>query len=232
VAIANDKKHHILSRGITRPVIEGTLTDTSPIKRYFILPTPTFAIGLFIASISGGTVSIKAYTYDGDNEAEDKEVIDLGSYSTATSDVVITKSTRCLSRVRVEVTYTGTVDMRLMIRPLEADSTRDESAFVELTKDTSQQFNTIEAVRTQMTTTATQINVPDDAEYVWVKVIDPTKILWVGNSSSITANGADSYPVQAGEYYKFHLTSGNTNDLYGIVEEGTVYVYTLGGYNA
>ena len=69
------------------------------------------------------------------------------------------------------------------------------SSYVRTINDvTNSNFNTLGSVRTTITTTPTVINLPDDAEQVYLKHIETGYTIWVGEDATITAGGATAFP--------------------------------------
>jgi len=93
-------------------------------------------------------------------------------------------------------------------------------------------YNTAGAVRTDITTTATLIEVPESAEAVAIKHVDTGCVIWIGEDDTITAGGANAFPLSPGEILPLRLKAGNSNNLYGIVASETAYIYVLGAFNS
>ena len=96
----------------------------------------------------------------------------------------------------------------------------------------SQSFNSIGAVRTEVQTTATKIELPENSESVLLKHIATGAVIWIGQDENITANGQDVYPLTPGEPLLVSMKKGNSNNLYAIVESETAYIYAMGAFNA
>lgn len=53
-------------------------------------------------------------------------------------------------------------------------------------------------------------------------------IVWLGGSDSITAGGAGTFPLFAGQYLPLNLIKGNAAELYAIAASGTPGLYAAG----
>ncbi len=93
-------------------------------------------------------------------------------------------------------------------------------------------YNTLGSVRTLITTSATAIDVPDSAEAVSIKHLDTGGIIWIGEDNTITAGGANTFPLSPGQIVPVRLKKGNGNNLYGIVSSETAYIYALGAFDS
>jgi hypothetical protein len=97
---------------------------------------------------------------------------------------------------------------------------------------TNSNFNTLGSVRTTITTTPTAINIPDDAEQVYLKHIETGYTIWVGEDVTITAGGATAFPLSPGDTFPVRLRSGNDNSLYAVMASDTGYIYALGAFKS
>ena len=89
-------------------------------------------------------------------------------------------------------------------------------------------FNSIDVVKTTITTTATQINFPENANYVTLRHHSTTPIFIGGNSSVTTSNGQQ---VNENDVVEITVKAGNSNEIYGIVSTGTVVITATGAEN-
>lgn len=88
--------------------------------------------------------------------------------------------------------------------------------------------NSVDVVQTTVDTSAVQIDVPEEASSVSIRHITEGTTLWVGNSSSITAGGAGTFPLLEGDIMEIDLIKGNSNEIYGILASGSITVYAIG----
>lgn len=102
------------------------------------------------------------------------------------------------------------------------------SARVSVEEDNSENYNTIEAVVTSVTTAATLIDIPENAKKVVLKNLSATTI-WIGQSSSITAAGSTSFPLIQNDSLTLDIAPGST-EMWAIVNAGSVSLYVLGLY--
>lgn len=87
--------------------------------------------------------------------------------------------------------------------------------------------NALQAVKTNVTTTATQIIMPDTkTDYIIRHVTDAT--VWIGDNSKITAAGSDVFPLLEGDILSVSMQAGGDNELYAIVASGSVDIYAAG----
>jgi len=93
-------------------------------------------------------------------------------------------------------------------------------------------YNSVGAVRTLITTTATLIDLPDDAESVSIKHLDTGGIIWIGEDNTITAGGSNAYPLSPGDPFLLRVKRGNSNNLWAIVSSETAYIYALGAFDS
>jgi len=93
-------------------------------------------------------------------------------------------------------------------------------------------YNTVGSVSTEITTTATLIEVPASAESVALKHVDTGGIIWIGEDNTITAGGANAFPMSPGEILPLRLKKGDGNNLYGIVASETAHIYVLGAFDS
>lgn len=89
------------------------------------------------------------------------------------------------------------------------------------------QPNAVDVAQTTVDTTATKIEMPDNATQVSLRH-DGTSTIWVGQDSNITAGGTDVFPMEAGDIMILDITKGNDNAIYAIVASGSVTVYAIG----
>ena len=96
----------------------------------------------------------------------------------------------------------------------------------------SETNNSLGSIRTNITTTPTFINVPDNAEQIYIKHVDTGAIIWIGDNNLITPGGADTFPISPGETMSFRVKKGNSNNIYGVVSSESAYIYVLGAFDA
>jgi hypothetical protein len=195
-----------------------------------LITSGTLIVGLLVEAISG-SVDVVVKTYEGDDSSSAVEILSWNNVSATTASWSIKKADLCLSRVIITVTYTNNTTLKVVLKSTDGGEST-EPRDVDVISDVSERVNTLEAVRTSLSTTATRVSTPANAEVMWIKHIDVDRIVWIGNSNAITAAGVDVFPLGAGEVYKLRLKAGDNNEVYAILEDGTSYIYVLGGYNA
>jgi hypothetical protein len=225
-----EQRHGILQKNIARPVIDETVTGAGTITREMLITSGTLIVGLLVEAISG-SVDVVVKTYEGDDSSSAVEILSWNNVTATTASWSIKKADLCLSRVIITVTYTNNTTLKVVLKSTDGGEST-EPRDVDVITDISERANTLEAIRTTLGTTATRVSTPTDAEVMWIKHMDTTRVVWVGNSSAITAAGSDVFPLGAGEVYKVRLRTGDNNEVYAILEDGVSYIYVLGGYNA
>lgn len=115
--VVSQSKPGILSKNITRPIIDEALTGSGTFTREFVVTTPSLNAGLKIEAISG-TLDVEITTYDG-NSSDGGYTIAKWAGKAATTDWDIKRSNNCLSRILVTVTYSDDVTFRLTLKPLD-----------------------------------------------------------------------------------------------------------------
>ena len=88
-------------------------------------------------------------------------------------------------------------------------------------------YNTFKAVKTTVTTSATFINVPEDATRIVIYHIEADETLWLGENAQITAGGTGTAPMQTNFTLELEVIKGNGNNIYGIVSSGSIDVYAI-----
>jgi len=88
-------------------------------------------------------------------------------------------------------------------------------------------FSSIEIASTAVTTTATQINTPDNCKNFY--------LIHKTHGSTLYVDGADvtssSYPLEEYEEMNFKsMQKDNGNEIYGIASTGTITVWAIGVY--
>lgn len=96
-------------------------------------------------------------------------------------------------------------------------------------KDSYLDVNILEPSVQRITTTAAIINVPENARHIRIKH-GGDRPVWIGNVSTIQPYGTNAYPLDNGEYIDIAVVVGNNNTIYGVVDEGYVDLFILGGY--
>lgn len=91
-------------------------------------------------------------------------------------------------------------------------------------------FNTFKAVKTNVTTAATKIDVPEDATRIIIYHVDANETLWLGDNKNITAGGDGTAPIEPGlnKGVNLEVIKGNSNSIYGIVSADDIDVYAIG----
>lgn len=88
--------------------------------------------------------------------------------------------------------------------------------------------NTTEAVQTVVTTTPVAIELPEGATEVTIRHIDQGVTVWIGEDENITPSGSDVFPLLEGDTYCVTLSKGNGNNMYAVVDSGSVTIYAIG----
>lgn len=96
------------------------------------------------------------------------------------------------------------------------------------TQKAARRFNTFNAAKTSVGTSATKINVPEDCTDFVLYHIETGETLWLGNSDTITTASTGIAPIPANFQVAMELIKGNDNNLYGVVSAGTIDVYAIG----
>jgi hypothetical protein len=229
MSYTGNTKHGILSTGKSQILIDEALsTPSSTASKEFAIIADGLVVGLYATSVTG-SATVKIKTYDGDTSKTPATLLTF-TVNSASTEWEVKRTDKCLSRVVVEVEYTSAIDLRVVGKPVISGTASEEAKLVSIESDTSKKANTAIAVRTLITTTATRIVTPDEAEYMRIKHIDTSRIVWIGSDASIVAGGSNTYPLGAGEVYEAHLYADDANEIYAITEEGQAYVYAIGGY--
>lgn len=103
----------------------------------------------------------------------------------------------------------------------------DKKVLAELRR--MRKFNTVEVVRTDITTTAKKIELPEDADFFHVYHADAVNTLYYGKDLSITTS-SKSAPLEQNRRLEIQLEKGNDNALFGIADAGTITVFAVGIY--
>jgi hypothetical protein len=88
--------------------------------------------------------------------------------------------------------------------------------------------NSFKAQRTTITTTATQIVMPDKSGKFYLKHNSSGVVIYIGSNAEITTTSEDVWPLAANETIEIDLKAGDANEIYGIVATSTAYIYAAG----
>jgi len=112
-------------------------------------------------------------------------------------------------------------------------TTKEQRKFVEsrgkcAVQTVSPVGNSFQAVRTQIGTTPTLINMPDKSGAFILKHVSSGVTIYIGNNESITTTSADVWPLAANETLSIELKAADGNEIYGVVASSTAYIYAAG----
>lgn len=115
--------HGILSSTATRPLVDETLVGQGTITRRFILPIGGIISSLYVRSIEG-QLDINMYTFSGDgSDASAKlKVLSYDSIIKPSGELLLKEAGSLLSNIEIEISYSGTVDLLLFVRPRNVPS--------------------------------------------------------------------------------------------------------------
>ena len=90
-------------------------------------------------------------------------------------------------------------------------------------------YNTIDPVKTTVTTSATLLDFPDTSDKFVLVHRQVDSVLYIGQTSAITADGARTFPIKANEFFPLNgIIKGDTNFFYGISANASITVYIVG----
>ena len=92
-------------------------------------------------------------------------------------------------------------------------------------------YNTLSPVKTNVTTSATFIKTPENCTKYTIYHTTSDKIVWLGGSNNINISDEAIAPLPANFPLKIDLTSSNDNNIWGIVESGSVDIFVIGWAN-
>lgn len=92
-------------------------------------------------------------------------------------------------------------------------------------------YNSFDALKTSITTSATKIEVPEGCQEIYVMHVSSGVTIWIGKDETITADGDNVFPLVENVPIKISLKKENENGLYGIVASGSESVYVGGAIN-
>ncbi len=101
-------------------------------------------------------------------------------------------------------------------------------AIKEIIESTS--FDSIEVVKTTVTTSAILIATPENSKSFSVFHSTPGATLSFGEDNQITAGGVTTAPLEYLARLEFSGAKSNGNNLWGIVASGSLVVYCVGNY--
>lgn len=90
-------------------------------------------------------------------------------------------------------------------------------------------YDTLDNTKTTVTTSATLLIFPDEADKFMLVHRDVDSFLYLGNDNTITVDGAGTCPIRAHEMIPLDgIIKGDGNDIYGISDSANITVYILG----
>ena len=89
------------------------------------------------------------------------------------------------------------------------------------------QVEEVEANTITVTTSPTFIEAPVGAYNIIIRHTTPGAIVWIGENDSISVGGGDVFPLLEGDTCNKILDDSDDNNIYAIVESGTVDVYVI-----
>lgn len=107
---------------------------------------------------------------------------------------------------------------------------RNRKVATQLENDKSGRVNTIEVVRTSITTVTKKIEIPEDASEVIIYHDTPGVKLYIGKDGTISAS-SNSAPLAENQELHLKIKPGVDLNFYGIASTGTITVYAIGKYN-
>lgn len=107
---------------------------------------------------------------------------------------------------------------------------RGKKRLLDIRLDTTRpsQNNLFQSKKTSITTSATKIILPEDVNKIFLTHITAATTVWLGETSSVTADGATAYPLRPDVPLELDVKKGNDVELYAIVASGSVSVYAGG----
>lgn len=84
------------------------------------------------------------------------------------------------------------------------------------------------ALKTNITTSATKIEFPEEGTQFSIYHASAGSTVWIGGSSSIVAAGSDVAPMLSEFKIDVSVVEGNDNNFYAIVASGSVDIYVIG----
>lgn len=187
-----------LHSGVNRQIISLNGMGPGTYTGYFGHSSDTVLLSLWVEDVTGGSVTVKAYTYQ-DDAARRLEIISFPEVTSGTSELLIRKAAVTLQQVAVEVEVTGTTSLSLWARPLTAG----ESS-VRILGATSWRVD----VATTGPTPSELLPISlTDRQGVLLKNITPSVTVWIAESSA-KANETSGYPIIPGEVLSMDIGAG------------------------
>lgn len=123
--ISNNIQQYILRNGQTHTIFDGDLVGTGVEYRDAQIYSDALYLGLSAPSVDD-TTTVTVVTYDGTDLSNAKEVLNV-ELTAASPSWALYKTSACLSRVRVSLTYTGNTTLRVVLKPTMLDEPSEVS---------------------------------------------------------------------------------------------------------
>ena len=216
--VVEHTKHGVLSKGITRPLVDGAFTGGGSITREFTLIGDSIIAAVYIRSITG-TVDINVLTFVGELDSQSLNIIAFPQLSSVSSEIFLKKAASVLTKVAIQVVFTGDIDLQVSVKP------------VALGESSTKILGSTVATASQkdITTLPTTLLPASLLDRQGVGISNNSaegsgQILYVGFTTAETLS-TNGWPVGPGGSVNIDLSSGST--LFGRSSSGTIDVRLL-----
>lgn len=204
-----------LPQGKTTVILDETVDAAGTTVREFGIDSDSVLISVFAEAVTGDLDIVVKTVTDDNEDIKQVPVITFPTITAATSNLIIRKAAAVMSRIRIEVTYTGTATYQVWARGI---GTGEASVRILGANDGS-------ASQLDVGTTATLL-VPTaltDRSGIIVKN-NGSGTLYIGFTAG-EATVAGGYPLTANESMGMDIAAGA--EVYGVADAGTIDVRIL-----
>lgn len=110
----------MLNLGDQQLVVSESTTAAGVTRREVVLQSDTILLTLWVNSITSGTLTVKCYSFIGDDFSRKVELFSFPVISAATTILLQDRAPVTTQKVVVEATYTGAVDYEIHARAIQA----------------------------------------------------------------------------------------------------------------
>lgn len=201
-----------LPQGKTAVVIDETVTAAGLTVKEFGIDSDSVLISVFAENVTGDLDIVVKTVTDNNLGIKELPVITFPTITAATSNLIIRKAAAVMSRIRIEVTYTGTATYQVWARGV---GTGEASVRILGASDGSSTQVDIGSV----TPTLLVPSALADRSGIIIKNYNASGVLYLGYSSA-EANSLTGYPIGPNEALAIDISASGA--IYGIASTGTI----------